>query len=145
MGLLNKLAVGRPSTTVKLTGGRVVHAVGEMQYQKALERICGGRCEDGWQMPVTAHLLREPKNKYDANAVRVMVGEALVGYLSRDDAKRYAPALDKLGKRMLVACDGEIRGGWRRKAGMLKWDEGKFGIVLKLPAPEKIAEQALDG
>lgn len=54
-------------------------------------------------------LLREPDNSYDSNAVRVVVGNDTVGYLSRDDAVELAPALD--GGRSYRAVVHCIRGG----------------------------------
>jgi hypothetical protein len=47
---------------------------------------------------LTATLILEDDNKFDlGNAVRVDIDNKPVGYLSREDAKRYRKALEKLG------------------------------------------------
>lgn len=122
---------------VALEGGGEVETVGEAQYQDALERICGGKWTDPtgcWDMLVRAWLRRERDNRYDPNAVVVNVGEAKVGYLNREDAKRYGDMLESLERNHLVGCcDARIRGGWDRGDG----DTGTFGIFLDLAAPPK--------
>ncbi|SRR6266568_181651 len=55
--------------------GPPVKVVGESFYQEALERVGGGRCSQGPRFRlITATLVREPHNRYDANAVRVDAG-----------------------------------------------------------------------
>lgn len=139
MGLLDQLraavARSRPQTggrVVALKGGGRVNVVGEAQRQDAPERLCGGRCEEGWSKPVDVWLQREPTNPYDANCVEVNVGEAHVGYLSKDDAAVYKGALRSVEESGAMAmCRGWIVGGWDRGAD----DQGKFGIWLELAAP----------
>ncbi len=46
-------------------------------------------------------LIREPKNKYDANAVKVVIGSLELGYLSKIVAANIAPAIDS-GKRFIA-------------------------------------------
>ena len=47
---------------------------------------------------LTARLILEDENKFDpGNAVRVDIDNKLVGYLSREDAKKYRSELKKLG------------------------------------------------
>ena len=41
-----------------------------------------------------AQFVRDPENEYDSNAVRVQVGDELIGHLTRPLALRLAPALD---------------------------------------------------
>jgi len=45
---------------------------------------------------IVANLVPEPTNKYDPNAVMVQIKGELVGYLARDDAARYRPALTEV-------------------------------------------------
>lgn len=46
-------------------------------------------------------LRREPKNRYDANAIRVERTDGQqIGYISRDEAAQMAPALDSHGQRV---------------------------------------------
>lgn len=117
---------------IKLRGGSEVPIVGESHYQHALSRICGGKSHDGHHRGCIAALVREPDNEYDRHAVAVQIDAEKVGYLSRDDAKAYAPVLDRLaGDGCVGACDAEIRGGWNRGGG----DEGHFGVMLFLAPP----------
>jgi hypothetical protein len=54
----------------------LLNAVGESNYQAALETICGRR-GSGWtevSCEITAVLVPEPSNPYDSNAVMVTVG-----------------------------------------------------------------------
>jgi hypothetical protein len=119
-----------------LVGGRRLNVVGESHYQAALERIVGGRTEDGWNEGVVAHLVREPTNRYDANAIKVMVGEGLVAYFARADALAYQAPLRTLESQGLVpTCRAQIVGGWRRNTGCDEEDEGFFGIWLDLATP----------
>jgi hypothetical protein len=137
MGLLDRFR-SRPAQSagvrgVELIGGSRVDAVGEASYQHALERLVGGKCEDGWDEVVQARLVREPTNSHDPNAVKVEVDGIQVGYLGRADAIAYKAALLQVEKAKAVAvCEAHIVGGWSRGRG----DEGFFGIWLDLAGPK---------
>ena len=104
-----------------------VNVVGESHYQPALERICGGRSDEGADEQATATLILEDDNPYDrGNAVRVDIGGATVGYLTRDDAKRYRQLLKANAAQR--SCPAVIRGGWDRGDD----DRGDFGVRLDL-------------
>ena len=49
----------------------------------------------------TFALVREPDNPYDPNAIRVELGEYLLGYVPRADAKELAPMMDT-GRRFIA-------------------------------------------
>jgi HIRAN domain len=110
--------------------GYEVQVVGESNYQDVLEAVSGGRTPDGARVPlVTAALVREPRNRYDRNAVRVDVGGRCVGYIPRDLAPSFGAVLAKVGEAGIPpTCRAWLRGGWDR--GVL--DRGHFGIVLDL-------------
>jgi hypothetical protein len=46
-------------------------------------------------------LVREPKNPFDPNAIRVELGEYLLGYIPRADARELAPLMDS-GRRFIA-------------------------------------------
>lgn len=69
--------------TVLLPRGGTVHVVGESHYQRALERLAGGRSDASARVDAVATLKREPDNRYDTNAVVVLIEDRQVGYLSR--------------------------------------------------------------
>ncbi len=118
----------------------VVRVVGVSHYQEPLVAIAGGRGSGPVRHPVTAALEPEPENPHDPNAIKVLVQGRHVGYLSRDDALRYGPAVRLLREhdRVLV-CDAVI-GGRGPDAGTMN-----LGLFLELPrAPEAVLEaQAL--
>ncbi len=111
-------------------GTFAIEAVGESHYQDALERICGGRTEDGASEIVEALLILEDENPYDDKAVRVDIEGRTVGYLSRDSARQYRRRLTEGGLGGATAkCMAKIVGGWDRGEN----DKGHFGVRLDLP------------
>jgi hypothetical protein len=132
---------------VQLCEGHVdLDVVGEASYQDNLWRVVGGRRSptDRVRVDVHAVLVAEPDNPYDANAVSVWVQGLKVGYLSRDDARRYRPGLLALENehRRPVALAGAIVGGGMRADGLgrlgvfLRHDPADFGLrPMPPPAP----------
>lgn len=105
-----------------------MNAVGESQYQDALQRICGPHSRYGHHFDAIATLVREPHNPHDQNAVAVEIQNMKVGYLSREDARRVGGQMDEEGL-VRVDCKALIAGGWRTN----QHDEGSFGVRLAIP------------
>lgn len=105
-----------------------LEVVGESYHQDALERLAGGKTEEGADVEVVAVLTPEPDNPYDSNAVGVFVSGLKVGHLRRSVAARYQEAIIRLEQEEAkpIAVRGRIVGGWLRDDG----DEGHFGIRL---------------
>ena len=79
-----------------------VDIVGESHYAGAIRSLLGDDFKPGGaEVMATAVLMPEPANEYDPNAVGVRVDGLLVGYLPRDEARRYAPVLGGLVARGL--------------------------------------------
>ncbi|WP_091369170.1 HIRAN domain-containing protein [Actinokineospora alba] len=76
---------------------------------------------------IVAVLVPEPTNAYDANVISVHVDGRVVGYLPRDIAAQYLPALHGLMKLAggHVALDGVIVGG-----GYYENGPGRLGVWL---------------
>ena len=119
------------------TGDETLEVVGESNYQEALWTIVGGRRRDRVRYDVAAVLLPEPDNRFDANAIKVLIDGNLVGYLSRQDAVAYGPGLLALMNESangLVALDATIVGGGQRSDGFgflgvfIDHDPADFGI-----------------
>ncbi len=127
--MIRRLFGDRPSPPGRL---RRVNVVGESRYQRALTRLAGGKRRESQRIRTNGEVRREPNNPFDPNAVQVLIGGEVVGYLPREEAAKYAPVLDQL-PRAGYACDAEIRGGWRDGN-----DEGHFGVVVWLPPPERL-------
>jgi hypothetical protein len=129
---------------VQLYEGREdLEVVGEASYQDNLWRIVGGRssAHDRVGMEVYAVLVAEPDNTYDANAVSVWVKGLKVGYLSREDARRYRPGLLALEQQhgKPIALAGAIVGGGIQADGpgwlgvFLDHDPADFGLRPMAP------------
>jgi hypothetical protein len=111
------------------TGSYGVEVVGESNYQKNLKSLCGGYSKESQRVPVTATLVHEDENPHDNKAVRIDVGKRTVGYLCREDARKYRKYLKKSGHQGRDAnCAALIVGGWNRG----RQDRGSFGIFLDL-------------
>jgi hypothetical protein len=123
--------------------GATVEVSGESRYQETLEIIAGGRTTKGPRNPDhVATLLPEPSSSPDPDAVRVVIvptrsGQpwGKVGYLSREDAVRYRPVIDRvasIGKA--TACHVSLKGGWDRGPE----DRGDIGVTLHLDVPANL-------
>lgn len=135
MGLFSQLFGGGSGSRQVLVaaiqgpGKYACPVVGESNYQDALERICGGRSENGADKEVVARLVYEPENPYDDQAVRVDVDGTTVGYLDRDTARSFRVQLAEAAPGVSIAqANAVIRGGWLRGD-----DQGHFGIWLDVP------------
>ncbi len=135
VGLLNRLLgrpparrIGRVEATL-YTGHKTLEVIGESHHQETLWRIVGGIRRDPVRHPTFAVLMPEPENSYDRNAIKVLIGGEVVGYLSREDAALYLPGLLRLiqtSTNGLVALEGEIVGGGPREDGL-----GRLGVFLR--------------
>jgi hypothetical protein len=120
-------------------------------YQDNLWRIVGGRHSPDGRVreEVYAVLAAEPDNPYDANAVAVWIQDLKVGYLSREDARRYRPgplALEQQHGRP-IALAGVIAGGGMRADGpgrlgvFLEHDPADFGLrPMQLGPPSRVGD-----
>jgi hypothetical protein len=120
-----------PPDAVRLPGLGLfsLEAVGESNYQAALDRICGGRSFDGADLLTEATLVHEDTNPYDSQAVRVDISGKTVGYLSRKHARQFRREMAKAGNSGRDAvCAARVRGGWDRGSD----DRGSFGVRLDI-------------
>jgi hypothetical protein len=115
-------------------GSFPMEVVGESNYQDVLQEICGGFSRHGHDKAVEACLELEPTNPHDANAVRITIAGATVGYLPRAQAERVSSFMRSNGFNPLV-CDALINGGWRTN----QHDSGFFGVRLGVPNRGPIA------
>src|SRR5205823_865644 len=90
MGLFSRLTSGGSASSelrvdaILVEGdGNSVEVVGESHYLAALKSITGRRGMERVRHPVTAALVREPDNRYDAEAIAIWINGQHVGYLSR--------------------------------------------------------------
>lgn len=110
-----------------LRGHELVNVAGESHYQEALRAIAGA-APGPIRVETTAHLVPEPENEYDPNAIRVEIEGQKVGYVPRDLAAAYAPALAPITDRGRVpACEALVAGR--------EGPDPVLGVFLRLPPP----------
>jgi len=101
--------------------------VGESFRERHIEQIAGGRTAEGakyrWH---TAQLVQEDTNPFDrGNAVMVLIGGVLVGYIPAEDCPRVRAAMSRLPGAP-VTVRALISGGWLPGTD----DRTGFGVVL---------------
>jgi hypothetical protein len=112
-------------------GEIVLHAVGESHYEPALAKI-RARDRRAPFSQVWAVLQPEPHNRYDANAVAVLVDRSVVGYLCREDAALLQPVIARMAQDtgQPVQVKAAICGGFGSRIGVqLIFDPLHFGVA----------------
>ena len=102
--------------------------VGESNYQRAIIAECGRHTRYGVEHECVGTVRPDPNNRFDANAVEVLIGGQRVGFLNREEAPRIKEALAAVGLGS-ATCGARISGGWRTN----QHDEGHFGVRLAIP------------
>lgn len=119
-------AQGAPVDVLGATGAYRQEAVGESKYVGHLASLVRGKEPP---MHTDCLLVHQPDNPHDRNAVQVVIGGGVVGYLPREDAEDYAPVLSRLQASGRVA----------RVPAMISWREGgdlRPGVWLDLGPAE---------
>lgn len=113
------------SRPVTMSGPNEVAVIGESFHQDELLILAGGRRPyGGVELDAVAELVT------GSGGVVVLIDDAEVGALSREDARRLAPAIRAaLRDQGVATCRAVVRGGWDRGAD----DVGMFGVVLFVP------------
>jgi len=107
-----------------------VEVVGVSRRQQVIGAIVEAYGRSGRTVTTDALLVLEPENPHDANAVRVEIDGALIGYLSRENAARYRADLAAAGTpAATVQCKARIVGGFETASG----ERASFGVRLDLP------------
>ncbi|WP_416416508.1 HIRAN domain-containing protein [Paenarthrobacter aromaticivorans] len=141
------VSVGTPTSGLKKTYavslGRPewpnVEIVGEHAYGQAIRAaLRGGGAQVGVGRDVevenlAVELVAEPDNPYDSNAISVRWDSKVLGYLSREDAVRFAQPVRRIIASGLVA---------EASARVWAYDDGsqlRARVTIALPEPELIA------
>jgi hypothetical protein len=123
-------------------GGDIAELVGTAPYQDTLRVIAGDTPESAPELEKWAHLIPEPDNPWDRNAVAVYIDAHKIGYLPRESSAAYAALLTQLwaNARARVVCRAVVTGGSFRvttQAGSVaEVDDEQFGVKLALAAPQ---------
>jgi HIRAN domain len=114
---------------VLLEGDELVRVVGTSHYQEALLDLTGGRAGDEEiRVQKVALFVPEPDNPHDPNAIAVKIDGRLVGYLSRDENKRWLDVVTghEVGAEAMIA-------GRQGTTGL--------GVFMRLPTPTEARAQ----
>jgi hypothetical protein len=111
-----------------LEGDALVRVVGTSHYQPALLELTQRRGEEEIRLEKVAVLVPEPENPHDADAIAVFVDERKVGYLARDENRRWR---DVVAGRV-VGCEAMIAG---------RGGTTGLGVFLRLPTPTEARAQ----
>jgi hypothetical protein len=116
------------ASAATLPWGSIVHVVGESHYEQSFRAICGPPTFDGYRVDSLAELRPQPDNPYDPAAVAIFINGLQVGYLSREDARRFGPIVQEaMTTHGRATCYAVILGGWDRGGG----DIGGYGVRLR--------------
>ena len=118
---------------VLLDGRQTLEVVSEPPYQDKLWQLVRRQVNLAQRVyvEISAVLVPEPENPYDANAVGVWIDGLKVGYLSRNAAQHYQPGLVALQKKLRkqIALSGVIAGSGTGRLGvLLSHDPEDFGV-----------------
>lgn len=101
----------------------------ESHYQQHLKKICGGYTKEGNEHSEVASLHYASKQSDDKNAIRVVMRNKTVGYLSPEDSKRYRKRLKRLKQEgIIIECNAKICGGTK----LSMFNKTSFEIWLDL-------------
>jgi hypothetical protein len=117
--------------------------------QEILRRLRSRLAADDSLEPRLIRLLREPRNRYDPNAISVSCIYGQVGYITRDDAIALAPLLDS--GRQIYACVDKLLGGdpdrpsigiWLRLSKLPDFGAAREAADLEIMQAERDAKKA---
>jgi collagen type III alpha len=116
-----------------------VEVVGESHYARELQAVLPKSIpEGGAEATVPVTVVHDSRNKYDSHAVEIRAASGVIGFLAREDAKRYAPMLDAIQAEGLTAATTARVWGSNQK----DWETGRnrfFGSVrVDLPEPHML-------
>lgn len=115
--------------SIVLEGDDLVRVVGTSHHQDELLVLTGGRAGDEEiRVQKVARFVPEPDNPHDANAIAISIDDRIVGYLSRDENKRWLDVVagHEVGAEAMIA-------GRRGTTGL--------GVFLRLPTPTEARAQ----
>ncbi len=95
-------------TAKAVSGSFDVIVVGVSFYQKALEKICSCKSEEGVKMLFPAKIIPYDNNPVDPYAVRIEIKGETVGHLSRNDACKWRSKMLSEGFSGVTTCPAKI-------------------------------------
>ena len=111
-----------------LDGDELVRVVGTSHYQDALLALAPREGDEEVRVEKLATLVREPDNPHDPDAIAVHIDGRLVGYLSREENRRW----QDIARDHEIGAEAMIAG----RAGTTG-----LGVFLRLPTPTEARAQ----
>jgi hypothetical protein len=113
---------------VVLEGDELVRVVGTSHYQDALLELTNRQEDEEIRVEKIAVFVPEPDNPHDPNAIAIQIDGRLVGYLSRDENRRWLDVVTQaeVGAEAMIAGRGGTTG---------------LGVFLRLPTPTEARAQ----
>jgi hypothetical protein len=108
-----------------IEGDDLVRVVGTSHYQDALQALTDRKHDEEIRVDKVATLQAEPTNAHDPNAIAVHIDDQLVGYLSRDENRRWADVVPFSAEAMIAGKQGTTG----------------LGVFLRLPTPTEARAQ----
>lgn len=117
-----------------------IDVVGESHHHADLAGLMATlRSGNEREVYTVAALVREPTNKYDRNAIQVVIHGRHVGYISRDDAEDMQPWLKRRDRNGTVFVIARLGGGIAEDGYV-----GPIGVTLE-QVPDIYSENPTDG
>jgi hypothetical protein len=111
--------------------GGFISAVGESNYLDELNEILRSTPKHKGRYETIATLSPEPSNPHDPNAIRILIGDKPVGYLSRADAKRFRKSHSAaIASEQIIQCRARLTGGTDEKPNI--------GVLLDFNIEEEV-------
>jgi len=111
-----------------LEGDELVRVVGTSHYQDALLELAPREADEEVRVNTIATFVPEPDNPHDPDAVAIHIDGRLVGYLAREENRRWLDVLggDEIGAEAMIAGRAGTQG---------------LGVFLRLPTPTEARAQ----
>jgi hypothetical protein len=125
--------------------GDIVEVVGTATYQEALATVADAPPDASLHVEKWAHLIPEPENPWDRNAVAVYVEGRKAGYVPREHTAAYAALLGQIWTNYhgRAVCRAVVGGGLHQATSQVgavtQVDEAQYGVKLALATPEHFA------
>lgn len=139
MGLFNKKDESSGWIVTEVWGQRGWHnrdIVGESHYSSAIRALLPRELDDGGVEAITpVTIVHNPTNEHDKNAVEARASSGLLGFLSKEEARDFAPVL------AVLQANGRVAGTTARLYGYLGYqdyesDRTQFIGSVRVDLPE---------
>src|SRR4051794_15102931 len=119
------VAFGPVAELALIEGDELIRVVGTSHYRDALLALSERKADEEVRLDKIATLSAEPDNPHDPDAIAVHIDDSLVGYLSRDENRRWTDVVPFKAEAMIAGKQGTTG----------------LGVFLRLPTPTEARAQ----